>query len=94
MTVVREATVGPESGTRSVLTGTRRMLESGQPSSSAAICATTVKAPWPSSVPPMATFTEPSGRMWMSEPAPSRNCPPACRQQPYMQQAMPMPFLT
>jgi hypothetical protein len=58
--VVREATVGPESGTREVSTGAIWITESGTSRASAAIWASTVMAPWPISVFPTATVMEPS----------------------------------
>ena len=48
--VVRDATVGPLSGTRAVSARATSTASTGRPSTSATICAWTVRAPWPISV--------------------------------------------
>ena len=60
MMVPREATVGPESGTRLVLVFRNRMRSIEMPSTSAAICDICVCAPCPMSVMPEETITLPS----------------------------------
>ena len=49
---VREATVGPLSGTRAVSGSATSTRSSGQPSASATIWASVVRVPWPISVLP------------------------------------------
>src|SRR5437660_1495392 len=52
--------VTPSSGLYAVLAGRMRILSSGTPSSSAAICASAVLMPWPRSTLPLAIVTVPS----------------------------------
>ncbi len=55
-----DAAVADAFGTLSVRVGARRTRESGTPSAVAATCSILVCRPWPISVPPWFTSTEPS----------------------------------
>ena len=54
------AAVAEVFGTLSVRVGMRRIFSSGSPSAVAATCSILVCRPWPISVPPWLTWTEPS----------------------------------
>ena len=55
-----DAAVGDAFGTIAVLVAVGRTMSSGTPNSSATTCATLTNRPWPISVPPWFSSTEPS----------------------------------
>ena len=80
MIVPRDATVGPESGTRLVLVFRNRMRLMEIPNTSAAICDICVCAPCPISVMPEETITLPS--VWTETIVPAASTPSAPRETP------------
>jgi len=64
-----EAAVAEALGTLPVSLAVTRTARAGRPSASATICCTLVCRPWPISVPPWFTCTEPSWYTHTSAPA-------------------------
>ena len=92
--VVRDATVGPLSGTRDVSCGATSTASLGTPSASATSCGRTVFAPWPISVDDVSTRIRPSVVSSIPAALASRVSPPPVNPAPCQPSARPIPDAT
>jgi hypothetical protein len=91
---VRDATVGPLSGTIDVSGCAISTASTGTPSVSAAICAKIVLVPWPISVFDDSTRTRPSEAASSTTTEARWSSPDPVKPAPCMKLARPIPFLT
>ena len=88
---VREATVGPEPGTRVVSGSITTTMSVGRPSASAAICASTIDVPWPKSLDETRTSTRSGSSSSMRTGERIFSSPSPVNPAPCQESARPMP---